>query len=45
MKWLRDLSSKVIDLFKVEELEDSLEIGEASTDTTDNDEKYKCSER
>ena len=35
---------KGIDLFKVEEVGDSLEDGEAPIDTTDNDDKLKCSE-
>ena len=35
---------KGIDLFEIEEVEDSLEDGEASTDTTNNIHKLKCSE-
>ena len=35
---------KGIDLFVIEEVEDSLEDGETSTDTTNNNDKLKCSE-
>ena len=35
---------KGIGLLEIEEVEDSLEDGEASTDTTNNNDKLKCSE-
>ena len=42
---LRDLSIERYWFIKeIEEVEDSLEDGEASTDTTNNKDKHKCSE-